>query len=175
MVLDTVVSTKSVDTLVFKLVEESLSQVLTSLDFKNIQAGIIPPLTTWEQLSELVHTYNEEFNEADLEAWFISIQSFSHDSRDRGTVTQYQQLHRVLIEGFVWNRNLRDSYIQSRTKGENLAQTLEKNKGLMDSRFDESMNIEVNYQFLSLSEVYLHKINTSLDVIVTLTEPAGRI
>ena len=141
------VTASGVTTRVYKIIDEVTHNLCTFLGFKNVHPGIIPPLTTWEQFAEITQTLGKTFDQKHLEGWFSSSSRFENDPLTRGTFSQYQQVHNVIISGFVWHSTMMESYRQAHEKGEALAQLLEKNKGMLHTSIDEFQNLRVDFDF----------------------------
>jgi hypothetical protein len=156
------------------VLEEAASKILVSLDCRNVYAEEIPPLTTHEEFFSFLRDY-QGLEQEHLEAWFISRMSFRNDPITRGTFTQYQQEHNMRITGWAWHTTFSDSYQYIQDKTEQLAWTLEKNKGFITSQVDELRNIVVQFDFTNFGEIYLYKSETRFSVLMSMIESGGRV
>lgn len=156
-------------------IEGGASKILDSIDCKNVFAEEIPPLTTTAQFQEFLAVH-EGLDQAHLEGWFISRLGIQNDSRVLGTWSKYQQEHNMRITGWAWHGSFKTSYEYIQNKTEELGWTLEKNKGFATQVVDEVRGIRANFPpFRQFGETWLLTSVTQFSLLVTLTEPSGRV
>ena len=159
---------------------EAVGRILDSIGCENVLDSALPPITTYEQLIEILRV-DEGFDQHKLEVWFISRDRFQHDPLRRGTFTRYDQIHSVEIIGLAWRENFRESYEYIQDQGEELSRTLEKNKKLGSTQTNPSIqeiaNLETSYGWgpQTSGEVYMYRVSTKFDVLVGLEEAGGRV
>jgi|TARA_Y100000034_G_scaffold132225_1_gene194687 hypothetical protein len=155
-------------------IEEAVESLLDFLGAKHILRTRVPPINTWQEFVDLVGFNQEDVSQLQYEAWFIHRPTFNHDPITRGTWSQYQQMHSVVVTGWMWHKDWDTTYRDLNDAAEDFALTLEKNKGGLDAAFDELSQVRVLFGEKDLGEHFMQTVSISFSFLMTITESAGR-
>jgi len=155
------------------IIQESISQILLDAGCENVWSRPIPPITAWEDFTNYIKVQDG----VDLdkhEAWFITRSGFRVDPVSFGTFTKYQKMHRVAVQGLMWDMSFDETHDKMQNQTEKNAWWVERNKGGLHSSIIEISEVNVDMSPQTLGDMYLYQSTMTLGILMEETETGGR-
>lgn len=154
------------------ILEGAFTKLLSSIDCQNIWYEELRPVTTNDELFNLLRVHKGD-PQGLLEGWFFRRSSITNE-RGRLGAQRYPQVHALSVQGMAYHHDFHSSYQYIQDKTEELMWVIEKNKNFLSGEIDAVTVSSARFSFEQFGELYLYRSETSLSVHRSITESDGR-
>lgn len=158
-----------------------LEILLSTIGCQNIRPGLIQPLTTEQQIVDVLQVNDGVDEKPYYELWTFERTGTSHDALSHGTRFSYYQLHSVAIVGMYWRHSFENSYQHLQHQSELLMRTMEKNKNLLMTE-NSPILVSQNARFtwgnqstrVSSGMIFLQRVVIDIGLLDEVFESGGK-